>query len=94
MLFASSVSKVLKKAITPNIHRKNFCNLLKVHKNREGFVSCNICRLWYFKIEIFICNDLPRGVQFVIRSMKLDCRFLVTSHMQVSLHGYFHCMEL
>ena len=43
---ASSVLKVLKKAIVKKIHPENFCVLSKICENCKTFRLLNFCRLW------------------------------------------------
>ena len=52
-VFASTVWKVLKKAITElTSHQENFCDSLKICENHETFLSLNFCCLQYL-LRIF-----------------------------------------
>ena len=44
---ASSVMKVLQKAIAHKIYRENFCILSKIHENHKTFLSLSFYHLWY-----------------------------------------------
>ena len=41
-------------AIAPSICREKFCNLSKIRKNREAFLSRSFCRLQY--VLILFCK--------------------------------------